>query len=89
MLGLVGEVGELADCVKKNFIYPESKLLEKYPNGITEKVMDEAGDCLWQYMLVLCKYGLTVDEVIAYNVDKLNRRHGGAGKTAADGGGVR
>ena len=44
---------------------------------------------LWQYMLVLCKYGLSIDDVIAYNVDKLNRRHGGAGKTAADGGGVR
>ena len=37
-----------------------------------EEVKSECGDCLWQLALVLCKYDLTFDEVINYNVEKLN-----------------
>lgn len=60
-----------------------------YTPEMREEVKSECGDCLWQLALVLCKYDLTFDEVINYNVEKLNARHGGAGKTAVDGGGVR
>ena len=62
---------------------------EKRSPEMREEVKSECGDCLWQLALVLCKYDLTFDEVINYNVEKLNARHGGAGKTAVDGGGVR
>lgn len=90
LLGLVGEVGELCDVGKKQAIYSDmSKFEKKYGMTVPEKIKDEAGDCLWQLALVLCKYDLTFDEVINYNVEKLNARHGGAGKTAVDGGGVR
>lgn len=90
LLGLMGEVGELSDVVKKQNIYSDmSKFEQKYGMSVKEKICDEAGDVLWQYMLVLCKYGLSIEDVIEYNVAKLNKRHGGAGKTAADGGGVR
>lgn len=90
LLGLMGEVGELADVIKKEHIYDDmSKFEAKYGMSVKDKIKDEAGDVLWQYMLVLCQYGLTVDQVIAENVRKLNARHGGVGKTAADGGGER
>lgn len=90
ILGLVGEVGELCDVCKKSRIYSDmSKFEAKYGMTVEEKIRDEAGDCLWQLALVLSKFNLTFEEVIDYNVAKLNQRHGGAGKTASDGGGVR
>lgn len=90
LLGLVGEVGELCDVCKKVRIYDDmSKFEAKYGMSVREKAIDEAGDCLWQLALVLSKFGTTFDEVIEANVAKLNKRHGGAGKTASDGGGVR
>ena len=90
ILGLIGEIGELADVVKKQHIYEDmSKFEAKYGMSVQEKIKDEAGDCLWQLMLVLCKYDLDVQDVINSNVEKLNSRHGGTGKTAKDGGGVR
>ena len=90
MLGLVGEVGEIADVIKKESIYSDmSKFEAKYGMSVEDKVKDEAGDVLWQYMLVISLYGLSIEDVIDYNVNKLNSRHGGAGKTALDGGGNR
>ena len=90
LLGLVGEVGELCDVLKKEQIYADmSKFEAKYGMSVKDKIRDEAGDVLWRLMLVLCKYNLTIDDVVAENVRKLNSRHGGAGKTATDGGGER
>lgn len=90
LLGLIGEVGELCDVIKKEHIYSDmSKFEAKYGMSVPEKVKDECGDCLWQLMLVLCKYDLKIEDVIEENVRKLNSRHGGAGKTATDGGGER
>lgn len=90
LLGLMGEVGELADVVKKEHIYADMhKFEQKYGMSVQDKIRDEAGDVLWQYMLVLSLYGLSVGDVISKNIEKLNSRHGGAGKTAADGGGER
>ena len=78
MLGLMGEVGELSDVVKKEAIYPDmTKFIEKYGMGVKDKIADEAGDVLWQYTLVLIKYGLTLDEVMQKNYEKLISRHGG------------
>lgn len=90
IIGLVGEVGELADVVKKSNIYTDMhKFEEKYGMTVEEKICDEAGDALWQLMLLISKYGQSVTDVIDKNVAKLNQRHGGPGKTATDGGSVR
>ena len=49
LLGLMGEVGELADVVKKSNIYADmSKFEAKYGMSVEEKIADEAGDVLWQ-----------------------------------------
>lgn len=90
IIGLVGEVGEVADVVKKEAIYDDmSKFEAKYGMPVKDKVIDELGDVLYQYVVVAAQYGISIEDIINYNVEKLNKRHGGAGKTASDGGGVR
>lgn len=90
IIGVVGEVGELADVVKKEAIYSDmSKFEAKYGMTVQEKIADECGDVLWQLVNLLNQYNLDIADVIVNNVNKLNSRHGGAGKTAVDGGGQR
>ena len=89
IIGLVGEVGELADVVKKQTIYDDmSKFEAKYGMSVEDKIIDECGDTLWQLTLVMCKYGVSFQDVIDKNYEKLTKRHGGV-QTAKDGGGVR
>lgn len=89
IIGLVGEVGELADVVKKETIYEDmSKFIAKYGMSVREKIIDEVGDSLWQLVLVMCKYDVSFGEVVDHNVAKLLKRHGGV-QTAKDGGGER
>lgn len=39
-----------------------------------EKVLDECGDCLWGITCVLNTLGLTLDEAITHNIEKLTER---------------
>lgn len=81
-LGLAGEVGEVCDLIKKNGIYPE-----KFKDcNFTEKVIDELGDVTWQVFAIANIIGIPMSHVIEHNVQKLNERHGGAGKTDSMGG---
>lgn len=85
-IGLMGEVGELADVIKKEAIYPDmSKFIERYGVGIEEKIVDEAGDVLWQFINLLNMYNLDFDEIMKYNYNKLTMRHEGI-KVSKDGG---
>ena len=86
MLGLVGEVGEVADVIKKSCIYTDmSKFIEKYGMSVDEKIIDELGDVLWQYINLLNQYNLSIDVIIETNVQKLTNRHKG-NTVRADGG---
>lgn len=86
IIGLVGEVGELADVVKKEVIYEDmSKFEEKYGMSVNDKIIDEAGDVLWQYINLLNMYNISFDEVMNANYEKLIKRHDGKG-TATNGG---
>ena len=86
VIGLMGEVGEVSDVIKKEQIYDDMSLFEKkYAMTVQEKIKDELGDVFWQYMLLVSKYNLTLDEIIEYNVQKLNNRHKGF-KTNPNGG---
>lgn len=73
-LALVGEVGELCDVIKKASIYTDNLTYLDCKN----KLKDEAGDVAWQYFALLNSLGLEFKEVVKYNVEKLNARHGGA-----------
>lgn len=86
IIGLIGEVGELADVVKKEAIYNDmSKFEEKYGMSVRDKAIEEIGDVLWQVTLVMCKYNVSISEVMSSNYEKLIKRHNG-NKVSNDGG---
>lgn len=66
-VGLGGEIGEVIELVKKGIFHQQ---------GLnTDKLKAELGDCLW-YLTALCStLGLTLSEVMEYNVEKLRARH--------------
>ena len=71
-LGLAGEAGEVANIVKK---------IQRDNNGVLTdetraKLKDELGDVLWYISACADELGLTLDEIAAYNVNKLAQRHG-------------
>lgn len=67
VMGLCGEAGECIDVVKK-YLYQGHKL-DKL------KLKDELGDVLW-YVAITCQaLGITLDDVMEYNVKKLLLRY--------------
>ena len=86
IIGLVGEVGELADVVKKEAIYEDmSKFVEKYGMSVDEMIISELGDVLWQLVCVMNMYNVSLDDIMNKNYFKLIKRHGGV-KTNNEGG---
>lgn len=71
-LGLTGEAGEVANIVKK--------IQRDFGGEITDetrsKLLDELGDVLWYISACADELGLTLEEIAAFNVGKLARRHG-------------
>lgn len=70
-LGLAGEAGEVANIVKK---------IQRDHDGVLTdetraKLKDELGDVLWYISACADELGLTLDEIAAYNVNKLAKRH--------------
>ena len=66
-LGIAGEAGEVVDIVKK-VLYHAHEL-------DTSALCKEVGDLLW-YVVLLCEtVGLTLDEVMQTNVEKLRQRY--------------
>jgi NTP pyrophosphatase (non-canonical NTP hydrolase) len=66
-IGLAGEAGEVADLVKKAVFHRK---------GLDyEKLAKELGDVLW-YVAALCSTaGLSLNDVMAANVEKLKARY--------------
>jgi len=69
-IGLAGEVGELANWVKK--IYRDSN--GKPTEDDLNKVKGELGDSLWYIAMVAKKFNFSLNEVIEYNKQKLLQR---------------
>lgn len=70
-LGLAGEAGEVANIVKK---------IQRDNEGIItdetrDKLRDELGDVLWYISACADELGLTLEEIAAFNVNKLAKRH--------------
>lgn len=68
-LGLSGEVGELTDAVKKEYIYNKPRDLGH--------IIEELGDIEWYLQCVYNHYNLTRQEVIQLNGEKLAKRYAG------------
>jgi NTP pyrophosphatase (non-canonical NTP hydrolase) len=66
-LGIAGESGEIVDLIKK-VLYHEHEL-------DSAKLCKEIGDLLW-YLVLLCETtGLTLEQVMEANVEKLRKRY--------------
>ena len=66
-LGLCGESGEVADLVKK-------WAFQGHPKD-HEKVAEELGDICWYIAVAADALGLTLEEIMVRNIDKLKRRY--------------
>lgn len=66
-LGIVGEVGEVIDCIKKG-------MRDESPYDI-EHIKEELGDVLWYICNIATDLHIDMDEVIDMNVDKIRRRY--------------
>jgi len=68
-LGVCGEAGELADAIKKEIIY------EKEPDRAN--IVEELGDLRFYIQSVMLLYGISEQEVLQTNADKLGKRYVG------------
>jgi len=66
-LGMVCEAGEAGDILKKHIFHG----VELDRDGLVK----ELGDVLWYFTLILNTTGITLDEVVDKNVDKLVSRY--------------
>lgn len=67
VLGIAGEAGELVDAIKKNAIY--NKELD------IANVIEELGDLEFYMEQLRQRLGITREETIQGNLDKLNKRY--------------
>jgi NTP pyrophosphatase (non-canonical NTP hydrolase) len=65
--GLMGEVGEVIDEIKKVLFH--NKPVDR------EKLLSELGDVLWYLAVVSNAAGIDLSEVMEYNVQKLKERY--------------
>lgn len=71
-LGLTGESGEVANQVKKIVRDDNRKLTAERRAAL----IDEAGDVLWYLAMLAEELGVTLEEIAARNLVKLERRYG-------------
>lgn len=65
-LGVSGEVGDLAGCIKKTIYHNNDQ-----KQGIRENI----GDTMW-YLAMICNfYGWDFEQVLAENIEKLKKRY--------------
>lgn len=66
-LGIIGEVGEVIDCIKKG-------MRDEVPFDC-EHIKEEIGDVLWYLCNLATDLNIDMEDVINSNVDKLKRRY--------------
>lgn len=66
-LGIIGEVGEVIDCIKKG-------MRDEVPID-REHVKEELGDVLWYICNLATDLHIDMEDVIATNVEKIKRRY--------------
>ena len=64
-LGIAGEAGDVASCIKKTFAHQNDQKL-----GIRENI----GDTLWYAAMICNFFNWNLNEILEENVDKLKKR---------------
>jgi len=65
-LGIAGEAGDTAGCIKKTFFHKNDQR-----RGIRENI----GDALWYAAMICNFFGWDLDEVLGENIQKLKKRY--------------
>jgi NTP pyrophosphatase (non-canonical NTP hydrolase) len=76
--GLVGEAGEVADQIKK-MLYHTEKPLEFH----REKITQELGDVVFYFLKLSELMGISLEDIVKANREKLESRHPELGKVEA------
>jgi len=66
-MGLAGEAGEVVEIMKKHLLH--GKELDE------SKLIDEMGDVLWYFTLLMNIYNIRLEEILYLNQLKLEKRH--------------
>ena len=66
-IGIAGEAGEILDTIKKHWVYGAP--LDH------ENILEECGDILFYVQALLEHTGLTMEQAIDHNIEKLNKRY--------------
>lgn len=70
-LGVAGEAGDVASCIKKTIFHENKNVLD----GARENI----GDMMW-YVAMICNfYGWSLDEILDENLEKLKKRYASGG----------
>lgn len=84
LLGLVEEVGELcgkvSKAIRKGHININDNTIKRVVgygyeiDELYESLLSEGGDCLWMLSGLFHSFGISLDDVAQYNLDKLAKR---------------
>ncbi len=65
-LGVSGEAGDLAGCIKKTIFHD---------NDQTEGIRENVGDTMWYLAMICSHFGWSLEKVLEENIEKLKKRY--------------
>ncbi len=65
-LGVTGEAGDVASCIKKTFAHK---------NDVREGIKENLGDMLWYSAMICNFFNWNMDEILNMNIEKLKKRY--------------
>ncbi len=65
-LGIAGEAGDVASCIKKTFAHD---------NDQKEGIKENIGDTLWYSAMICNFFGWNMQEILDKNMEKLRKRY--------------
>lgn len=65
-LGIAGETGDVAGCIKKTF---------SHGNDQKEGIRENLGDTLWYAAMICNFFGWNMEEILGENIEKLKKRY--------------
>lgn len=65
-LGITGEAGDVASCIKKTFAHK---------NDVKEGIKENIGDMFWYAAMICNFFNWNMEEVLGMNIEKLKKRY--------------
>ena len=65
-LGVTGEAGDIASCIKKTFAHK---------NDVKEGIKENIGDMFWYTAMICNFFNWDMEEILRQNIEKLKKRY--------------